>query len=625
MTFPVVRHAALTSLALAFTAPYALADSAADTAVAVANTAVIITAARAPQPSSDVLSDHVLISATDIARSGAGNVVELLQKQRGIEITRNGGPGTASQVFIRGGDAKQTVVLVDGVRIGSSTSGIANWATLPLANIDRVEIVYGPLATMYGADAIGGVVQIFTRRGAGPAAVSASVEAGSDKARAMTFGVSGASEGENSINYAFGMSKDKDEGFSATKPGTSSYNKDNDGYARDSASGQLGIVLAKGHEAGLLYLHSHLKSQYDSGATPFDVRSVQNMDNIAVYSKHQFTSNWKMSLQASEADDKSFNFTSPTTSNRIDTRAHAYSMQHDIALGSDLLQLVLERRVESVFADTTRALNTSRATNSVAAAYSLKRGNHLASASARLDDSTQYGDKATGGIGYGYKLTRALRLNASAGTSFRAPTFNELYYPGYGVDTNKPEQGKNVEGGAYYNDGVTEASAVYYRNRLTDLLVNTAKCPVQLDTHKNGCAYNVNRATLEGISLGARTRMGDIDMSGSIDFQDPRDDTTGKNLQRRAKRHAKFAVEYNVGNVIAGVGVQLSGKRFDDLANRTTLPGYGLVNLFASYRFAPDWSAVLRLNNVADKQYELARYYATAGRQVFAGIRYGVR
>lgn len=617
MTFPVVRHAALASLALAFTAPYALADS--------ADATVIVTAARAPQPSSDVLSDHVLISASDIARSGAGNVVDLLQKQRGIEITRNGGPGTASQVFIRGGDAKQTVVLVDGVRIGSSTSGIANWATLPLANIERVEIVYGPLATMYGADAIGGVVQIFTRRGAGPATVSASVEAGSDKARAMTFGVAGASEGDNSIHYAFGLSKDKDEGFSATKPGASSYNQDKDGYARDSASGQLGIALAKGHEAGLLYLHSHLASQYDSGATPFDVRSVQNMDNIAVYSRHQFTSDWKMGLQASEADDKSINFTSATASNRIDARAHAYSMQHDIALGSDLLQLVLERRVESVFADTTRALNTTRATNSAAAAYSAKRGKHLASASARRDDSSQYGDKTTGSIGYGYKLTRALRVNASAGTSFRAPTFNELYYPGYGVDTNKPEQGKNVEGGAYYNDGALEVSAVYYRNRLSDLLVNTAKCPVQLDTHKNGCAYNVNRATLEGISLGARTRMGDVDMSGSLDFQDPRDDTTGKNLQRRAKRHAKFAVEYNAGNAIAGVGLQLSGKRFDDLANRTTLPGYGLVNLFASYRFAPDWSAVLRLNNATDKQYELARYYATAGRQVFAGIRYGVR
>jgi vitamin B12 transporter len=620
MTFPVVRRAALASLALAFTAPCALADSRADTTVAAA---VVITAARAPQPSGEVLSDHVLIGAAEIARSGAGNLVELLHRQRGIEITRNGGPGTASQVFMRGGDAKQTVVLVDGVRIGSSTSGIANWATLPLANIDRVEIVYGPLATMYGADAIGGVVQIFTRRGAGPAMVTAGMEAGSEKARAMAFGVSGASEGENSIRYAVGVSKDQDRGFSATKPGNASYNPDQDGYARDSASGQLGIVLAKGHEAGLLYLHSHLASQYDAGPGPFDVRSVQNMDNIAVYSKHQFTAAWNMSLQASEADDKSVNFTSASASNRIDTRVHAYSMQHDIALGSDLLQLLLERRVESVFADATRALNTSRATNSVAAAYSLRRGRHLASVSARRDDSTQYGDKLSGGLGYGYRLTRALRLNASAGTSFRAPTFNELYYPGYGVDTNKPEQGKNVEGGAYYNDGVTEASAVYYRNRLTDLLVNTGKCPVQLQTHPNGCAYNVNRATLEGITLGARTRLGQLDVSGSLDFQDPRDQTSGKNLQRRARRHAKFAVEYEAGDLIAGVGVQLSGTRFDDLANRNSQPGYGLVNLFAAYRFAPDWSAVLRLNNAADKHYELARNYATAGRQAFAGIRYG--
>ncbi len=300
-------------------------------------------------------------------------------------------------------------------------------------------------------------------------------------------------------------------------------------------------------------------------------------------------------------------------------------MQSDLAIGTDLLQLIIERREENVISSSTASLTRGRAANSVAAAYSLKRGSHLASASVRRDDSTQYGAKVTGAVGYGYRITRALRLNASAGTSFRAPTFNELYFPNFGIASNKPEKGKNTEAGMYYNDGTSEAIVVYYRNRLTDLLVNTTRCPVEVATHPNGCAYNVNRATLEGITLGASTRAGNFDLRGSVDLQDPRDDTTGKSLIRRTRRHAKFAVDYSMGRFLAGAGLQLSAKRFDDTANKVALGGYGLLNLHGAYRFADDWSAVVRVNNVTGKKYELARNYATAGTQVFAGIRYGIR
>ena len=629
MTFPVPRHAALSALALAVVSTFssiAQAQNAAEPALA----AVLVTAARAPQAGVDVIADHVVISAEDIERSGATNVIDLLQKQRGIEVTRNGGPGASSQVFIRGGDARQSVVLIDGVRIGSSTTGIANWAALPIANLERIEIIYGPLATMYGADAIGGVVQIFTRRGAGPASVRAAAMVGSDGARSGAFALNGATAGEHSIHYAFGLSQEEDDGFSSTRPGLSSYNADKDGYTRDSFSGQLGIALAKGHEAGLMYQHNHLKAQYDTAAA-FNSRSVQNLDNVAVYSRHVLSDDWRLSLQASEADDQALTIANGTATGTtsISTRQHNYSVQNDIAFGSDLLQVILERREEDVVSSNIKALTTGRATNSIAAAYTLKRGKHLGSASVRRDDSSVYGAETTGGLGYGYRISNALRLNASAGTSFRAPTFNELYFPGFGVASNKPEKGKNVETGIYYSQNSTEISAVYYRNRLTDLLVNTGRCPVEVATHPTGCAYNVAEATLEGVSIGGRTRIGtsigNVDLHGSLDFQDPRDDTTGNSLVRRARRHAKLGAEYTAGPLVAGLAVQATGRRFDDAANRNALGGYGLVNLYASYQLAADWSAVVKLNNVADKQYETARFYNTAGRQVFAGIRYGVR
>ncbi len=176
-----------------------------------------------------------------------------------------------------------------------------------------------------------------------------------------------------------------------------------------------------------------------------------------------------------------------------------------------------------------------------------------------------------------------------------------------------------------YHSGATDVTAVYYRNRLKDLLVSTTVCPVEVATHPFGCAYNVNRATLSGLSVGARTKVGPVDLSGAFDLQDPQDDTTGKQLVRRAKRHASLAAEYTSGALVLGAGVHLSGKRFDDTANRNTLGGYGLLNLFASYRFAPDWTAIARWNNATDKQYELARTYATAGSQAFIGVRYGAR
>lgn len=620
MTFPVSRRAAVSSLALAISSTFAQANNAVDPGTA----AVIVTASRAPQAAADVLSDHVLLSSDDIVRSGAGNIIDLLQKQRGIEVARNGGPGTNASVFIRGGDSKQTVVLIDGVRIGSSTSGSANWSAVPLANIERIEIIYGPLATMYGADAIGGVVQVFTKRGTGPARFTAAASAGSNGALAAEQSVAGSS---GRINYSFAAGQEQEEGFSATKPGNFSYNGDDDGYDKRSASGRLAYAVAPGHEAGLLFMHSRLNAQYDAGAADYDARSVQQLDNGSLFSSHQLTPGWRVNLQASLAYDKSTTFANASASgeSRLDTRLTAYSAQSDLALGPDLLQLVLERREEDVISSSTRALNVARNTNSAALAYSLKRGAHLASASARIDDSSQYGSKSTGSLGYGYRITPNLRASASAGTSFRAPSFNELYYPSYGVASNRPEHGKNLEAGLAYTSAAIEATAAYYRNRMTDLLVSTSRCPVEVATHPFGCAYNVNQATMSGLSLGARAQLGAFDLRGSIDLQDPRDDTTGKQLVRRARRHGMLSVEHSRGALTTGAGVQLSGKRFEDGANRTTLPGYGVLNLFASYRFAPDWTAIVRWNNATDKQYELARTYATPGSQAYIGVRYGAR
>ncbi len=612
MTSPVTRQAAFASLALAVAAPAVQAQISAP----ILNS-VLVTATRTPQAARDVISDTLSIGAEEIARSGAGSITELLQRQRGIEVTRNGGPGTNSGVFLRGSNSNQVVVLIDGVRIGSATSGAAAWNAIPLGAVDHIEVVFGPLSTIYGADAIGGVVQIFTKKGQGSLALDAGLLAGSYGARAGSAGLSGST---GAFSYAISAGKERADGFSSTLPGSSSYNKDDDGYDRKHANGQLAWQLAPGHELGVVFLHSDQEADFDSGAT---VRawSTQKLGTAALYSRNRLNSVWQMTTQAAQSRDKSGSFTS--TASQIDTRQSQYSWQNDIALGPDNLQLLAEYRKEEVQSNTA-ALVRERSTTSWAASYSMKRGDHLLAAAARNDDSSQYGSKSTGSLGYGYRITPGLRLNASHGTSFRAPTFNELYYPGYGLPANRPEKGRNSEIGLHFDQGGTSLGAVAYRNRLSDLLVNTAPCP--MPGFRFGCAYNVNQATLEGISLSARQQLGSaFTLSASADLQDPRDESTGKQLARRTKRHGNVALEYTAGSLRSGAEWQVSGYRYDDAANRNRLGGYGLLNLYAAWDFDRSWTATLRWNNVADKDYELARNYGTAGSTVYAGLRYSYK
>lgn len=332
MTQPISRHAALASLALALAAPAVHADSG-DSGDSAAT--VLVTASRSPQPLADVISDSVVIGAEQIAASGADSIVDLLQRQRGIEIARNGGAGTSASVFIRGANSNQNIVLVDGVRIGSSTTGAANWSAIPLSASDHIEIVYGPLSAMYGTDAVGGVIQIFTRTGQGAPTLTASAGYGSDNTRALDASVAGATAGEHRFSYAISAGREKSDSFSATRQGSSFYNADRDGYDKTSVAAQLRFELATGYEVGAVLLHSTLDSQYDGGAGPYDVRSEAQLSNGAVFGRAHVTPHWTSMLQYAQSRDNGANYGSATASgySRIDSTQRDLSWQNDIVLG----------------------------------------------------------------------------------------------------------------------------------------------------------------------------------------------------------------------------------------------------------------------------------------------------
>ncbi|WP_188396051.1 TonB-dependent receptor plug domain-containing protein [Oxalicibacterium flavum] len=596
--------------------------------------AVVVTASRTPQKAGEVLADHIVITAEEIRESGQTSLADLLQTKRSIEIKRNGGPGTDTEVYIRGGNGKQTLLLIDGVRSVSSTSGTAMWSAVPLSQIERVEIVMGPLSSLYGADAVGGVIQVFTKKGHGAPQLTFSAGAGSDGEQAYSAGISGSTEGDHRVRYSLNASHEKADGFSVrparvVNPSTgsvTSYDPDKDGYTKRSLNGQVSWELAQGHEIGAMFLNSYNRADIDNSGIPvFKPYMVNEVDVYSAYSRNRLSDNWISLFQVSRSYTRQQSFSSATPGVN-NSKQDNFSWQNDISIGKDLLQVLLERREESVF-NTAQALqNRSRNNNSIAFAYQANRGNHQGSASVRYDDSSVYGSKVTGGLGYGYRFDQNWRVNGSVATSFRAPTYNDLYYaysgnPTYGNPDAKPEKGKNAEIGVHYDNGRTHFSAVYYRNALTDMLA--------AEPCANGapgqCTYNVDRALLTGVSLEAGSRFGSYRLFGSLDIQDPRDETTDTLIARRAKYHGTVGFSHTAGAIKSGADIVFSGYRYDQSEHKDRLGGYALLNLHASYDLNDDWQLFGRWNNALDKKYEFARGYQTQGSNVFVGIRYGFK
>jgi vitamin B12 transporter len=572
---------------------------------------LVITAARWPQAPSELIADLTVVGAEEIARAGAQSVAELLQRVPGVEIVMNGGPASTSGVFLRGANSNQTLVLIDGQRVGSSTSGTAALEAIPLDAIDHIEILRGPASNLYGADAIGGVIQIFTRSGGDTFAAHASAGYGSYRTSAASGGVSGAAGAWRS---ALDVGHRQSAGFNAiTNPANFSFNDDRDGYYGDDASGSVSFRLAPEQELSARFLKSRLNAQFD--AEPgFDDRTVTTVENYALASRNRLTAWWMSRLEAGQTDDISDSRTG-FGPGRFTTRQRLYVWQNDFLLSRGSLGVALERREERVGGDAAFALN-ARDTNAAVGVYRLVDGPQALQINLRRDDSAQFGGRTTGALSYGYGFAPGWRASASIATAFKAPTFNDLYYPGFSNPELKPETARNAEIALRYASDDLAAGVVAYRNRVRDLIV------FECDADFNCAPQNVATATLQGVTLDLRLRRGATVAIASIDLQRPQDDASGLLLPRRARRHAALAVDHPFGPVRLRAELSASSARFDDAANTRRMGGYALLNLLIEWPFQTRWTAFARLDNVLDKHYELAADYRTAGANLFAGVRW---
>ena len=587
-----------------------------DRGLATAQTGIppmVVTALRAEQPLTDLLADVTVIGADEIARAGATGLAALLQRQPGVEIVTNGGPGSTSGVLLRGANTAQTLVLIDGLRVGSSTSGTAALEAIPLEQIERIEILRGPASSLYGADAVGGVVQVFTRKGSGAFAANGGAGYGSYNTGSVFGGVSdtGAS---GAWRYALQAGHRQSGGFNAISNGENfSYNPDRDGYRNDNVSGSLAFRFAPEQEISAKVFRSRLNARFDAGPG-FDDRTVTTVESYSIASRNRLAAFWTSAVTAAQTRDDSISESGFGLS-RFRSLQRLYSWQNEFIPGYGRLSIIAERREERIDSDTDFAV-TSRDTNSVAGIYQLSTGPHSAQASLRRDDSSQFGARTTGTAAYGYAISPSLRATASFGTAFKTPTFNDLYYPGFSNPELRPESSRNAEIALRYSRDALNAGLIAYRNRVRDLIL------FQCDAKFNCAPQNVANATLEGVTAELGGQLGEFGLKASIDLQRPTDDTSGLLLPRRARHHAAISLVRDTGAALLGAEVVASSARFDDAANARRMGGYALLNLTAEYRFENRWTLLARLDNVLDKHYELAADFNTARANAFVGLRW---
>lgn len=590
---------------------------------------IMVTATRQSQRVDQLLSDVTVIEHEAIEQAGVANLTDLLARQPGVEVVSNGGPGTASDVRIRGTESTHTVVLLDGMRVGSATLGTISWSRIPLSQIDHIEILRGPASSLYGSDALGGVIQIFTKHGENstPLAMNAEIAAGSYGTNSSAVGMSGAQSG---FRYSLNTSKFQTSGFSAiTNPKSSSYNPDRDGYQLDSLNGALSYTFAKDQEVGLNFLSNKGMNGYDGGylaSAAKDYRSETDVGAINVYLKSRITDVWKSTLTAGRSEDLSTSYTDRKMSSIFRTHQDQYTWQNDFDIGTGQALLAAESLQQRV-SGTSTFTRTTRTINSLLAGWTGHYGDHSIQVNGRHDQNSQFGTRNTGTAAYGYQLDKEIRLHASFGTAFKAPTFNALYFPftvgaGVGNPNLLPETSRNAEVGVRFDNGREVASVTYFHNRIQNLIQWTEQPPAGSYFYS---PMNVGSARIDGWTMDYQTTLGEWQLGGNLNLQDPVDADSGKRLARRAHSYGALTADYRVGAWKFGAELQGTGNRWNDAANTYRMGGYALVNLTTSYALDKSWNVFGRIDNLFDRPYEVVQYYGTPGVTATVGVRYTMK
>lgn len=572
---------------------------------------VVVSATRTEQRLSDVLADVTVVDREAIERSGSSSMAELLARQPGIQMTTTGGPATTTNVFVRGANTQYTAVYLDGVRLESqTTSGGVTWQNVPLAMIDRVEILRGPAAAVYGSDAMAGVILLFTKQGQEGVQPFVGIGYGTHGTYRAEAGVSGA---VRQWDYSVSALREGSEGFQSKT--VASADPDEDGHSRTAFHANVGLQINAAHRLQARWMKADSRSDYDNGSKKDHAQYKRDMQSVGASWIAQWSDIYRSTVSATTSQD---DYRILPANEETKTKLNSYLWQNDFQLSQDQkLSASLERREDQFSNPKILKGEQSRHQNALALGYGVRMGGHSVQLNARHDQDSEFGDKTTGSAAYGWDFAPHWRISASMGSAFRVPTLYQRFSI-YGDATLKPEEGRNKELMLRWGVGDNFASATVYRNKLTNMVAYSAGGVCG----QSSCYQNVDQAILEGITLTGAYKLGAVKWHGSVDFQNPRNEKTGDLLARRSQRYMTLGADTKLREWAVGAEVQMASRRHDKEGDAKILAGYTLLSLSLSKPITKTATLTARLDNALNRHYTLAKDYATAGRTFYVGLKW---
>jgi vitamin B12 transporter len=609
---------------------------------------VVTSATKTPLPASQVTSAVEVIEGEEIQRKRIKTVIEALRLAQGVFAFSQGGPGTLANVRIRGAETKHTLVAIDGVIVNSPTNGAYNFADLTTDNIERIEIVRGAQSMLYGADAVGGVISITTKKGAGKPSASAFLEYGSFATLREGAQVSGA---KGVFDFSASLSRWDTSGFSAVnyKRGAA----ERDGYHNWQASGKLGVSLPREGRLELNLRWINADNSIDSASSfgQFDVFGSEGTNRALMLSgmySQRITPWWDQKLTLAQNNERQLSFfgtsrknlqtgalTSVTASTSdLEVLNRRLEWQHNFQVGKPLLltagyQFREEQGDSKGFYSAAQPNRLLSAHSGFAQAQLNVQDRLILTGGVRQDQYNVFGDATTYRVTGGFLIHETgTKLRSSYGTGFRAPTLNDLFFTNSDNPNLRPEKSQSFDVGvdqALWQDRI-QLSATYFWNHFRDLIVFQNTSPLCPPSATFGCPVNISQSKTQGWELGATVKLlANLEAKAQYTMTLNRDLISGKRLPRRPVDMASVGLSYQpVPGARVNMDYRFVGARNDDAANTPSQRqgSFGVVNVSGSYDFAEHWQAFGRIENLFNQDYEEVLYFGAPIRSVFGGLKF---
>lgn len=577
---------------------------------------IVVTASRMPQQADQLLASVEVITRNEISKIQPKSIADLLRTVAGIDIAQLGGAGQQTSIFTRGTNANHTLILIDGVRVGSATLGLKDVSTIPMTQIERVEIVKGPRASLWGADALGGVINIFTRRlDSGEHQLSA--ETGSNsyiRGEAMA-GIGLGESGSTTLT----VSQEDSRGYDVRDDGET----DDDGYDRFS------IALRGDYLINDNWLIDWV-AQLDDGASDYDSFGEDNnqeyKNHMWQMRAHYFAGHLSTNLAISQSRDHATNnidyydfFSGDLVKDTsiFETRRNQISWIGQYEVSSELSTSLGADAYRESISSTSDFDEDERDVWAVYGHGLYDNGHWILEASLRYDDVENIDSETTYNASTGYRFTPKLMVAVNVGHAFKAPTFNDLYYPESFGSVGNPDL-KSETADSYelilrsQYAGINTTFSLY-KTDVDDLIEWIC------DEDWNCSPENVEKVEIEGGELTLNYTLLSLDHGVALSYVDAVDKATGTQLDRRAHKNASYQLSYGWQDLEVLVQWQYHGERRDA---GSRLDDYQLVNLAASYHVDDHWTLRARASNLLDENYQPANGYNPAGDEYYVGVEY---